>query len=315
MESAAENVAARPLGRILADEREKQGLARAEVAQRLHMSAYQVEALESGDYGRLPKGTFLRGFVRNYAKLLNLDAAELLTHLADAAPRSPAASIVVPSQNIRFDPLGERLSNPYVKAAAFAVVALGLAFAAIYWWLFIRPAPPAGVARKPAVEQGPPQQIAASSQPAPEPVAPTPAPTMEAPTEPPATAEPPKADPKAASAKAEKAKAEVAKAETRAAERKAEAANTAQNRAAAAAGGAATLRFRFKGESWVEIRDAQGKVLLSRLNQRGTEAEVAGRPPLSVIVGNAPDVQVLYNEREFPLEPHTKVAVARFTVE
>ncbi|MEO7742733.1 MAG: DUF4115 domain-containing protein, partial [Usitatibacter sp.] len=81
------------------------------------------------------------------------------------------------------------------------------------------------------------------------------------------------------------------------------------------ASGAATLRFRFKGESWVEIRDAQGKVLLSRLNQRGTEAEVAGRPPLSVIVGNAPQVQVLYNEHEFPLEAHTRVAVARFTVE
>ena len=303
MESAADNVAAPALGRILANEREKQGLARAEVAQRLHMSAYQVEALESGDYGRLPKGTFLRGFVRNYAKLLNLDAAALLSHLADAAPRSPAPGIVVPSQNIRFDPLGERLSNPYVKAAAFAVVALGLVFAAIYWWLFIRPAPPAGLAKRPAVEQSPPQQLAASAQPAPEVVAPTPAPLMDAPAvEPMKVAEAPKAAP----AKVEKSAA---------VERKAEALNTAQNRAAAAASGAATLRFRFKGESWVEIRDAQGKVLLSRLNSRGSEAEVAGRPPLTVIVGNAPDVQVLYNEREFPLEPHTKVAVARFTVE
>lgn len=307
MESAADSVAARPLGRILADEREKQGLARAEVAQRLHMSAYQVEALESGDYSRLPKGTFLRGFVRNYAKLLGLDGAALLSHLADAAPRSPAPGIVVPSQNIRFDPLGERLSNPYVKAAAFALVALGLAFAAIYWWLFIRPAPPAAIAGKPAVEQGPPQQIAASTQPAPEVVAPTPAPTLETPARGPAKDEPRWAEP----AKAEKSRAEIVKA----AERKAEAANSAQNRAAVAASGAATLRFRFKGESWVEIRDAQGRVLLSRLNHRGTEAEVAGRPPLSVIIGNAPDVQVLYNERDFPLEPHTKVAVARFTVE
>jgi cytoskeleton protein RodZ len=182
---------------------------------------------------------------------------------------------------------------------------VGLAFAAIYWWLFIRPAPPAGVAKKPAVEQGPPQQLAASSQPAPEVVAPSPVPVMEAPIEP---------APKPESAKAEAARAENAT-ESAQAERKAEAANTALNRAAAAASGAATLRFRFKGESWVEIRDAQGKVLLSRLNPRGTEAEVAGRPPLRVIVGNAPDVQVLYNEREFPLEPHTKVAVARFTVE
>ena len=288
MESAADSVEAKPLGRILADERERQGLARAEVAQRLHMSAYQVEALENGDYGRLPKGTFLRGFVRNYAKLLNLEAAALLSHLADAAPRGPKPGIVVPSQNIRFDPLGERLSNPYVKAAVFAVVALGLAFAAIYWWLFIRPAPPGGSAKRPAVEQGPPQQLAASAQPAPEVVAPTPAPVMEALVEAPAKVEPAKMEKGKAAAAAEKLKAERA---------------------------AATLRLRFKGESWVEVRDAQGKVLLSRLNLRGTEAEVAGRPPLSVIIGNAPEVQVIYNERAFPLEPHTRVAVARFTVE
>jgi hypothetical protein len=34
-----------------------------------------------------------------------------------------------------------------------------------------------------------------------------------------------------------------------------------------------------------------------------------------VVVGNAPAVEVLYDDRNFPLEPHTKVAVARFTVE
>ena len=54
-----------PLGELLAAERERQGLSRAEVAQRLHMSAWQVEALEGGEYDRLPKGTFLRVFVRN----------------------------------------------------------------------------------------------------------------------------------------------------------------------------------------------------------------------------------------------------------
>jgi cytoskeleton protein RodZ len=79
--------------------------------------------------------------------------------------------------------------------------------------------------------------------------------------------------------------------------------------------GERTLKFRFRGESWVEVRDAQGRIVLSRLNAAGSEAEVAGRPPLTVVVGNAPEVQVLSDDRNFPLEPHTKVAVARFTVE
>jgi len=34
-----------------------------------------------------------------------------------------------------------------------------------------------------------------------------------------------------------------------------------------------------------------------------------------VVVGNAPEVRLFYNDQEFDLEPHTRVAVARFTVE
>ena len=56
-------------------------------------------------------------------------------------------------------------------------------------------------------------------------------------------------------------------------------------------------------------------MILSKLNAAGSEAEVSGRPPFNVIVGNAPEVELFYNNQEFDLEPHTKVAVARFTVE
>jgi cytoskeleton protein RodZ len=79
--------------------------------------------------------------------------------------------------------------------------------------------------------------------------------------------------------------------------------------------GERTLRLRFKGTSWVEIKDRSGKVLLAKVNEPGSETEVSGRPPFSVVVGNAPDVTLLYDDREFPLEPHTRVAVARFTLE
>lgn len=302
MDPSVEPVEARPLGRVLSEERERQGMSRAEAAQRLHMSAYQVEALEIGDYSRLPRGTFLRGFVRNYSKVLGLDSEAMLARLAEAAPRTPAPEIVVHSQNIRFDPLGERLANPYVKAAALAVVVVALALAAMYWWLFIRPNNPGAVLRKPASptaaapeRSGPPQQLAVAPVSAPEPVAPSSAPVMPEPAKA-AAAEPLKAEPKAAPAKAEPPKAEPAK-------------------AAPPKRGERVIRLRFRGDAWVEIKDSQGRVLLSRINPRGSEAEVTGRPPFSVVVGNAPDVQMTYDDREFPLEPHTKVAVARFTVE
>jgi cytoskeleton protein RodZ len=80
------------------------------------------------------------------------------------------------------------------------------------------------------------------------------------------------------------------------------------------AAGGSVIRLKFRGSAWVEIKDGRGKVLLSRNNPGGSEAEVVGKGPFSVVVGNAPEVTMFFNDREFDLEPHTRVAVARFTV-
>ena len=126
MDALADNAQPRRPGRILAAERERQGLAPSDIAQRLRMSAWQIEALEADDYSRLPRGTFLRGFVRNYAKALGLPPDDVLSLLAEGTPREPAPRIIVPSQNIRFDPLADRMTSPYVRAAAIAGVAIAL---------------------------------------------------------------------------------------------------------------------------------------------------------------------------------------------
>jgi cytoskeleton protein RodZ len=277
------NVTPRTLGQTLAAERERQGLSRADVAQRLHMSAYQVEAIETGDYTRLPQGTFLRGFVRNYAKVLGLAPDELLPLLTDGAAAAKRPGIVVPTESIRFDPLGQRLDNPYVKAIVIAFVLVSLGFAGMYWWLFVRHTPQGAGAHKSVVEAPAPQ----------------PAPRAETVAAAPVTA-PPAAPVKAEPRKTEPPRVEPPKAEPP------KVVNAAQG---------STLKFVFKGQSWVEVRDARGKLLFSRLNSPGSDAEVSGKPPFNVVVGNAPEVQLYYNDHEFDLEPHTKVAVARFTVE
>ena len=106
MDPADETATAARPGQLLAAERERQGLSRADIAQRLHMSASQVEALETGDYARLPRGTFLRGFVRNYAKAARASMpTSLLRSLADDRARATRGRASwCASQNIRFDP-------------------------------------------------------------------------------------------------------------------------------------------------------------------------------------------------------------------
>ncbi|HST00525.1 MAG TPA: DUF4115 domain-containing protein, partial [Usitatibacter sp.] len=227
------------------------------------------------------------------------------------APPGGRPGIVVPTQNIRFDPLHERLQSPYVKAATIAFVVVAVALAAMYWWLFVRPALPAGVARK--------------SQPATPPVAAIPIPET-APFVPPAVSPPAAPAPTIAAAPAKSAPTKAPAPEKVAAADKAASDKVAADKTTAAedaapAGplvvgeGPGKLKFRFHGTSWVEIRDARGKIILSKLNQPGSEAQVAGQPPFSLIVGNAPEVELFYNDREVDLESHTKVAVARLTVE
>ena len=303
-----------PLGRLLSDERERQGLSRADVAQRLHMSPWQIEALETGDYTRLPKGTFLRGFVRNYTKVLGLNSDAALDALSAAAPTGPAPGIVVPSQNIRFDPLGDRFSGPHVRAWTFAAATLVLILAAMYWWTSMRPGEPStkATARKEITAGPAPQNLAVAPMPAAEPVAP--------PREAPRVEEPPKSAPRVEQPRpAAPEPSKAAPTPVSAASRSVKPPDLLPVTIAAPtptrAPGTRTVTLRFKGTSWVEIKDRSGKVLLSKLNDPGSEAEVSGRPPFSVVVGNAPDVTMLYDDRAFSLEPHTRVAVARFTLE
>lgn len=315
METAQDNSASAPAtpGQALAEARERQGLSRTEIAQRLHMSPSQIEALETGEYARLPKGPFLRGFVRNYAKLLGMDSEPLLASLAEAAPATPR--IVVPSQNIRFEPLHERISSsPYVKGGLIAGVVLAFGFAGMYWWTAMREEPPAAQATRkvepaqsqiaqaplPAAETPPPVDAPKMEAP---PAAASPVPTAPARTEP-AKPETPKAAPAAPKLEAPKAEAT-----------KADATKSEAPKPAAVPAGSSRLAFTFHGPSWVEIKDGSGKTLMSRVNDAGTDAEVIGKPPFNVTVGNASEVTLRYNGREFPLEPHTRVSVARFTVE
>ena len=59
-------------------ERRNQGLSLGDIARQLKLSVRQIEALERDDYASFSGPVFVRGFLRNYAKLLHLDPEPLL---------------------------------------------------------------------------------------------------------------------------------------------------------------------------------------------------------------------------------------------
>lgn len=66
--------------------------------------------------------------------------------------------------------------------------------------------------------------------------------------------------------------------------------------------------------SWMEIRDASGQVLLSRMVAAGEAVGLEGQAPFKVKIGNASAVQVSFKGQPVDLAPWVKENVARFTL-
>ncbi len=291
-------------GALLRAAREQAGLSVADVANRLRMGGRQVDALERGDYASLPTGTFLRGFIRNYARAVSADAAKAISLLeqTQTAP-SPAPSIIPPSQNIKLVPAGGELATPKGRIAIGLGVLAFLALAVTYWWVYVRPTIGENVRAEQAVEVAPPAQASAESAPvaapasvAPVPAEPKPVPVTEStpvPVEakPAAPVHPAETKPTVAAASAAEAKPAIP-----------------------VKRGAGSVGFTFTGESWVEVTDADSRVLISRRFRAGEAEEATGRTPLSVVIGNAQVTRMAVNGQEFDLVPYTRVSVARVTI-
>ncbi|HQR56604.1 MAG TPA: DUF4115 domain-containing protein, partial [Burkholderiaceae bacterium] len=74
------------------------------------------------------------------------------------------------------------------------------------------------------------------------------------------------------------------------------------------------LKVRFSGPSWVEVKDAEGKVLLSQHSTAGAEHVIEGTPPFYVVIGDTTKAAVEVRGENYDLAPYTRQNVARFTV-
>lgn len=111
-------------GAWLRQARESAGLSVAEVAQTLKFSPRQIEALERDDFSALQGATFVRGFIRSYAKTLKVDPTPLLASLQEAAPPTEA-KIQAPENTGAELPVVRQPRNLRPLLILFAVLVLG----------------------------------------------------------------------------------------------------------------------------------------------------------------------------------------------
>lgn len=273
--------------------REMRQLTVDDVALALRLGPRQVDALERGNWQGLPGQTFIRGFVRNYARFLQIDPAPLMDQLDDSLGK-PADSLNVPAGKPTAMPSGQhRRSRPLIVA--------GLVFVALAVLVYVLLPNDLSVLRERV--QGLIDSLAhkgtapATASPAATPV------TTSEPVFPPGATPQQVMNPQA-HAPAEMAPAPLA------------APGTAPGAVPGAAPAEnAPLRFVFAGESWVEVRDRDNKVVLSQVGAPGSERAVDGQGPFSLVIGYAPGVKLFWRGQSVDLAPHTKGEVARLVLE
>jgi cytoskeleton protein RodZ len=297
-------------GALLRAAREAAGLSIDALSQQLKLAPRQVRALEEGDYASLPGRTFVRGFVRNYARAVNVDPDAVLAAIPGAveAPTLERSTI-----GATHGPMGElptsAQSRPGSRARwliALAVIAM-IGAAALYEYLRpgdlkrgfetrtlpVRPAPADPVA-PPAPQSGMPlpnpiasgEAVRADATPPAAAAMPAPVVDMTPATQPAASALPGPA-----------AGGPIA--------------TPAAPPASAAASGEATLVISYRSSSWTEVKDRDGKVVLSVTGTPGATQTVSGKPPFDLTLGNAADNSITWRGAPFDLAPHIRQNVAR----
>lgn len=297
------------LGQMLREARERKGLSLGDVAQTLKLGVRQIQAIEADDWLSLPGQTFVKGFVRNYARLLGLDPAEVARELDRSFVSQPVTLDISPGTNESLPQAGQPYKRDILAVTA-GVVLVVLALLAYMFasasvidrlsegWETLRSL----VVPTPSAQSTGPAEPA-SLAPAVPPEVPSAGP---APLAPAATGQP--ASPAGGTGEASVSAASPVPV-----------APPVQPATAAVlpvSGADSTgVHLTFTQPSWVEIRDGSGQIVFSQLNPAGTQRYVEGQPPLTLVIGNATHVTVKYKGQPVALTQRSKDDVARLTLE
>jgi cytoskeleton protein RodZ len=292
------------LGRMLREARERLDLSVADVAAQIKFAPRQIEALEADDFAHLPEAAFLRGFVRSYAKILQLDAQTLLAALPQS--KAAVAEQIPSSVNVPFPVAhSSQRQNLILLGAALLMAVIVVGFAV---WHFTNPIKPPVVAK---IETP-------VSLPAELPDVPAPHLPKQDTIEPPIPAKP-KPRSAAAAEHSSALPAQPAALPTKSApvqivpkiqstDHVEHSGNTME---------IVKIRLVFDVESWAEIKDKDGNILSSRVHEPGSEMSLGRQPPLALVIGHAGSVHLFKNGEPVDLAPYTNVSsdVARLKLE
>jgi len=318
-------------GELLRLAREKRDWSQAEVARKLNLTVSSLNHVETGAFDKLPGHTFARGYIRAYAKLLDLDQAALVDAF-DRYTGTHAKGSDVHSLGRIEEP--SRLSHNILRGVSLLLL-LAVVGGGFVWWQdqgslrgkdlakmaleHVEVESADGTTQIHPLDEPEDQAVTAGQQ-----AETAPLPLAQGTGEQPAAAgEQPAAGtataPAAAAATAQQAPVQAAASTPVSPATAAPATATPAAPAAAVAAsepvpappGSGKVAIQFTADCWTQVSDGNGKVLFSAIKRKGDNLELTGKPPFAVRLGFARGAQVSYNGQTVDVAPFTSGETAR----
>ena len=290
-DEAPEAKAEGPLGgERRAEARRAKQISVLEIAKELHVEEAKIRALENNDFDVLGAPVFAKGHLKKYSQLVGVNHDDVLADYYRLTRAQEMPPVIVNRQKPR------RELSPGPLVAAIIIVVL---VAVAYWLLIERPfATPPVPAAMPSAAPAP------ASTPAAEPLA-----DAEPAGETGSGEEP------AAEAPAEETPAQLPADEPDPAPAETQQQPPVVENTVAPAEGEVRLSVTFLGDCWTEITDATGRRLFFQLGRSGRTVNVAGPAPLTVLFGDADNVDVRVDGEDFTIPAaNRRGRTARLTI-
>ncbi|MGR1181912.1 cytoskeleton protein RodZ [Aeromonas veronii] len=301
-------------GQLLRNAREQLGWTREQVASRIHLRLTLIAAIESDTYDKHTSHTFIRGYLRTYAKLVGIPDETILAAY-DKLGLTPPDNIDMQSFSRRSR---QQANDSRLKVVTWLVILVLIALSVAWWWQ--------NTSRRSAGDEAlaATEMSATSSTPA-EPAITPPDAINTAPVE--GAANAPAATDVIAPAVVSDATATLAPVSAAVAPSDVSAAvGTATDAAVSGANGteseevvvdpatAPQLKMSFTADCWLDVKDANGKTLFSGLKKANDELVLEGAEPLKFIIGAPMAVKLDYKGQSFDMSRYNNGRTARFSL-
>ncbi|ELB2077711.1 cytoskeleton protein RodZ [Vibrio parahaemolyticus] len=298
-------------GTLLKNKRESLGMTQKQVADRLRLRVSVIEDIENNRFESQQVATFTRGYLRSYAKFVGLDEKVVLVALeqtADVKPKEQEIEMQSFSRKTKHEKHNSRIM---LLTWVIAIVIIGIS--AAWWWQNQQENSLAQVVAEANVE---------TSQPSADEIA-----DIDLMTEEELIASTP-AELAASNNTASESSInaaqtdEVVPAETEESTTEAtpepvaviEAAEEVQDASPVVPEGMTLLTMKFKADCWIQVKDTNGKTLVSGTQKPGQDVELTGKAPFKVILGAPEGVTMTFASEPVDLSGYTSGKVARFTL-